>query len=56
MALERYFLQESPKPMPWVLQGRIEATGLGALQVRRYAHEPWHGQQVRRSRARASRR
>jgi hypothetical protein len=44
MALERYFLQESPKPMPWVLQGRIDATGLGALQVRRYAHEPWHGQ------------
>ena len=55
MALERYFLQESPKPMPWVLQGRIEATGLGALQVRRYAHEPWHGQHRARSRARASR-
>jgi hypothetical protein len=50
MALERYFLQESPKPMPWVLQGRIDATGLGALQVRRYAHEPWHGQQVPHSR------
>lgn len=46
MALERYFLQESRKPMPWVLQGRIDATGLGALQVRRYAHEPWHGQQA----------
>ena len=50
VALERYFLQESPKPMPWVLQGRIDATGLGALQVRRYAHEPWHGQQVPHSR------
>ena len=50
MALERYFLQESPKPMPWVLQGRIDATGLGALQVRRYAHEPWHGQQASFSR------
>ena len=44
MALERYFVQESPKPMPWVLQGRIEATGYGRLQVRKYAREPWHGQ------------
>ena len=43
MALERYFQAESPKPNAWVLQGRIEATGLGALQVRRYAREPWHG-------------
>ena len=43
MALERYFQQESPKPNPWVLQGRIEATGLGGLQVRKYAREPWHG-------------
>jgi hypothetical protein len=50
MALERYFLQESPKPMPWVLQGRIDATGVGALQARRYAHEPWHGQQAAFSR------
>ncbi len=50
MALERYFLAENPKPMPWVLQGRIDATGLGALQVRRYAHEPWHGQQAAFSR------
>ena len=41
-ALERYFVQESPKPNTWVLQGRIEATGLGGLQVRRYAREPWH--------------
>jgi hypothetical protein len=45
-ALERYFLQESPKPNQWVLQGRIEATGLGGLQIRRYAREPWHGQQT----------
>ncbi len=43
MALERYFQQESPKPNPWVLQGRIEATGLGGLQIRKYAREPWHG-------------
>ena len=49
-ALERYFLQESPKPAAWVLQGRLEATGLGGLQVRRYAHEPWHGHPVEFSR------
>jgi hypothetical protein len=42
-ALERYFLQESPKPNGWVLQGRIEAIGLGALQVRKLVHEPWAG-------------
>ncbi len=40
-ALERYLLQESPHPSPWVLAGRLEATGLGALQARRYADEPW---------------
>ena len=42
MALERYFVEESPKPNAWVLQGRIDATGVGALQVRKYAREPWH--------------
>jgi hypothetical protein len=46
MALERYFVEENRKPAPWVLQGRIEATGFGALQVRRFAREPWHGQWV----------
>jgi hypothetical protein len=46
MALERYFVEENPRPAPWVLQGRIEATGYGALQVRRFAREPWHGQWV----------
>jgi hypothetical protein len=40
-ALERYFLQESPKPAPWVLQGRIDATGIGALQARKFSREPW---------------
>jgi hypothetical protein len=43
MALGRYFIQESFKPTPWVLQGRIDAIGLGRLQVRRYAREPWAG-------------
>jgi hypothetical protein len=42
-ALERYFLQESPKPNPWVLQGRVDAIGLGSLQARRLAYEPWMG-------------
>ncbi len=42
-ALERYFLLESPKPTAWVLQGRVDAIGLGALQARRFAHEPWMG-------------
>jgi hypothetical protein len=40
-ALERYFVQESPHPTPWVLAGRIDATGFGALQGRRYMDEPW---------------
>ena len=44
MSLERYFSTENPKPPAWVLQGRIDATGFGALQVRRFAREPWHGQ------------
>jgi hypothetical protein len=43
IALERYFLQESPKLDPWVLQSRIEAIGLGRLQVRKFARDPWHG-------------
>jgi hypothetical protein len=43
MALGRYFIQESFKPTPWVLQGRIDAIGLGRLQVRKYAREPWAG-------------
>jgi hypothetical protein len=42
MALERYLQQESPKPTPWVLQGRVDATGLGQLQVRKLARDPWN--------------
>ncbi|HZP89954.1 MAG TPA: hypothetical protein VFC04_03040 [Actinomycetota bacterium] len=41
VALERYFLQESPHPDPWVLAGRLEATGHGALQARRYVERAW---------------
>jgi hypothetical protein len=40
-ALERYFAQESPHPHPWVLAGRIAATGLGTLQARHYTDSPW---------------
>ena len=40
-ALERYFVQESPHPNLWVLAGRVDATGLGALQGRRYMDEAW---------------
>jgi hypothetical protein len=40
-ALERYFARESPHPDPWVLAGRVAATGLGALQARRYTDAPW---------------
>ena len=40
-ALERYFAQESPHPHPWVLAGRIEACGWGAVQARRYAEQAW---------------
>jgi hypothetical protein len=41
-ALERYFAQESPHPHPWVLAGRIDATGLGRLQARHHTDAPWH--------------
>ena len=40
-ALERYFARESPHPDPWVLAGRIDACGWGALQARRYADAAW---------------
>ena len=41
LALERYFAQESPHPHPWVLAGRVDATGLGALQVRHLTDGRW---------------
>lgn len=41
LALERYFLQESPHPDPWVLAGRLEATGYGSLQARRHTDTAW---------------
>jgi hypothetical protein len=41
VALERYFRREDPHPHPWVLAGRMDATGWGAVQARRYAEAPW---------------
>jgi hypothetical protein len=37
-ALERYFAEEqAPPPSPWALAGRVDASGMGALQARRLA-------------------
>lgn len=40
-ALERYFFEEDPRPHDWVLAGRMDATGYGALQVKRLTDAPW---------------
>jgi hypothetical protein len=40
-ALERYFAQENPHPHPWVLAGRMDAGGWGAVQARRYSDRAW---------------
>ncbi len=40
-ALERYFAQENPRPRSWVLAGRLDATGWGALQARHHSDAPW---------------
>jgi hypothetical protein len=42
LALERYFRGEVPKPDPWVLEGRLEACSLGAVQGRRLMRRAWH--------------
>ncbi len=55
-ALERYFAQESPHPHPWVLAGRIDATGFGALQARHHTDAPGAAPATCRSPAGASRR
>jgi hypothetical protein len=34
-ALERYFENEAPSSDPWAFAGRLDATGMGALQTRR---------------------
>lgn len=40
-ALERYFFEEDPRPHDWVLAGRMDSTGHGALQVKRLTDAPW---------------
>ena len=40
-ALERYFAERDPRPNPWALAGRLEASREGSLQVRRYLRNPW---------------
>lgn len=42
-ALERHFAAENPLPSPWVLAGRLDALGVGALQARRWREVPWLG-------------
>jgi hypothetical protein len=34
-ALERYLDEGSPGPDPWAFAGRLDATGMGAVQTRR---------------------
>jgi hypothetical protein len=40
-ALERYFSADGQEPDRWVLAGRLDATGLGVLQARRFAKGAW---------------
>jgi len=40
-ALEEYFAPKDPRPAPWALAGRIDATAFGALQARRQAGNAW---------------
>jgi hypothetical protein len=41
LALERYLRGEVPKPDPWVLEGRLAACALGAVQGRRLMRRAW---------------
>jgi hypothetical protein len=40
-ALAQYFASEAVRPNPWMLAGRATALGLGALQIRHSARNPW---------------
>lgn len=40
-ALDRYFDAGAVRPSAWALQGRAEAVGLGALQIRNQSRHPW---------------
>jgi len=41
VALEGALAASRRRPSPWALAGRAEATGRGALQIRREAHVAW---------------
>jgi hypothetical protein len=40
-AVEEYLARENPRPNPWMLAGRATVLGLGALQIRHGARNPW---------------
>jgi len=40
-ALERYFAEDQGPPSLWALAGRIDASGMGALQARRITGGNW---------------
>jgi hypothetical protein len=40
-ALERYFAERDPRPDAWALAGRLDATGIGALQARALSRKAW---------------
>lgn len=43
-ALERYLDErDDPHPDAWVMAGRMDATGYGALQARKHVDQPWLG-------------
>jgi hypothetical protein len=50
-ALERYLGVANPRPVPWVLQGRMAAARQGTLQGRKLMDTPW-GTSLRASFAR----
>ena len=40
-ALDEYFHARAARPDPWALAGRVEALGLGALEMRHRAGGAW---------------
>ncbi|HEX9377347.1 MAG TPA: hypothetical protein VGB19_14065 [Actinomycetota bacterium] len=40
-ALERYFAEEQKPPALWALAGRVDASGMGAVQTRRITGSSW---------------
>ncbi len=40
-ALERHFAREPQRLDAWTLAGRMGATGMGSLQVKRLTDRPW---------------